>query len=322
MAVMSYLASPLWFLFLLAAGVEAWLQSRETPVYFFGDSLFPVWPISYTFELMTVLLVTLTILFLPKVLALVLLLREPDRWRLFGGRGRAAISVVLESLFSVVVAPVLMVFQTKFVAAILLRRNVGWPTQQREDRVTTWGESLRAHGSQLVLGVVAGLVTWFYVPGFFWWFTPVLAGLVLAVPVSVLTSRSDLGRAAARLGLFMSPEEVAPAPVVRRYRAIVEASGFPVPVERQEPPWFMALIDPRVHGLHRMQLSPDEPTRRQRHQLDGLMYTLIDQGEDALDVSERRAMLNNAICLKRIHIGLWSELPLQRLTAQGFGVRA
>jgi hypothetical protein len=51
------------------------------------------------------------------------------------------------------------------------------------------------------------------------------------------------------------------------------------------------------------------------------MYTLIDQGEEALDVSERRAMLSNATCLKRIHIGLWSELPLQRLTAQQSGVR-
>jgi len=313
MAVMSYLASPLWFLFLLAAGVEAWLQTRETPVYFFGDSLFPVWPISYTFELMTVLLVTLTILFLPKLLALVLLLRERERWRYFGGPGRATMSVILESLFSAIVAPVLMVFQTKFVAAILLRRNVGWPTQQREDRVTSWSEALRAHGSQLVLGVVAGLVTWFHVPGFFWWFTPVLAGLVLAVPVSVLTSRADMGRAAARLRLFMTPQEVAPAPVIRRYRAIIDAADVAGRVARREPLWLAALIDPRVYDLHRMQLPTDEPTRRQRHQLDGLMYTLIDQGEEALDVAERRAMIANATCLKRIHIGLWSELPLERL---------
>jgi membrane glycosyltransferase len=313
MAVMSYLASPLWFLFLLAAGVEAWLQTRETPVYFFGDSLFPVWPISYAFELMTVLLVTLTILFLPKLLALILLLREPDRWRHFGGPGRAALSVVLESLFSVVVAPVLMIFQTKFVAAILARRNVGWPTQQREDRVTTWSEALRAHGSQLLLGLVAGFVTWFYVPGFFWWFTPVLAGLLLAVPVSVLTSRSDLGRAAARLGLFLTPQEVAPAPVVRRYRAIVEGWDTAGLAVRQQPGWLAALVDPCVYELHRMQLPAEEPTRRQRHHLDGLMYTLIDQGEDAVEAVERRAMLSNATCLKRIHIGLWSELPLNRL---------
>jgi hypothetical protein len=65
-----------------------------------------------------------------------------------------------------------------------------------------------------------------------------------------------------------------------------------------------------------MQLPPDEPTRRQRHQLDGLMYTLIDQGEDALDIAERRAMIGNATCLKRIHIGLWSELPLERLAVE------
>jgi hypothetical protein len=64
-------------------------------------------------------------------------------------------------------------------------------------------------------------------------------------------------------------------------------------------------------------LPAQEPTRRQRHQLDGLMYTLIDQSDEALDVAERRAMITNAACLKRIHIGLWSELPLERLTAQG-----
>ena len=319
MAVMSYLASPLWFLFLLAAGVEAWLQSRETPVYFFGHSLFPVWPISYAFELMTVLLVTLFILFLPKLLALILLFREPARWRLFGGPLCATLSAIFESLFSVITAPVLMIFQTKFVAAILLRRNVGWPTQQREDRVTTWGEAIRTHGSQLLLGIGAGLVAWFYVPGFFWWFTPVIAGLVLAVPVSVFTSRSDLGEAAGRLDLFRTPEEVAPPEVIRRYLEIVDTAdktGAPGPDADGQPLWLAALLHPGVYALHRRLLPAGEPTRRQRHQLDGLMYTLVDQSDEALDDAERRAMITNASCLKRIHIGLWSELPLERLTAQ------
>ena len=313
MAVMSYLASPLWFLFLLAAGVEAWLQSRDTPVYFFGYSLFPTWPVSYAFELMTVLLVTLFILFLPKLLSLVLLVSEPLRRKKFGGGVRATVSATLESLFSVILAPVLMVFQTKFVAAILLRRTVGWPTQQRDDRVTTFGEAVRAHGSQFVLGIAAGLLTWFYVPGFFWWFTPVLAGLVLAVPVSMLTSRSDLGRGARRLGLFLTPEEVDPPDVIRRYHAILDEPGPAERLDAEQPLWLAALLDPHVYEMHRQMLQTDEPSRRQRHHLDGLMYTLIDQNEDALDVAERRAMIGNATCLKRIHIGLWSELPLQRL---------
>ncbi|MGH8195191.1 MAG: glucans biosynthesis glucosyltransferase MdoH [Woeseiaceae bacterium] len=317
MAVMSYLASPLWFLFLLATGVEAWLQSQETPVYFFGHSLFPVWPTSYAFELKTVLIVTLSILFLPKVLALLALVFEPRRWRLFGGPLRAAVSVILETLFSMIVAPVLMLFQSKFVTAILLHRNVGWPTQQRLDRVTTFGEAVRAHGSQVALGIAAGLLTWFYVPGFFWWFTPVLLGILLAIPVSMLSSRADLGFGARRAGLFLTPDEVQPAPVIRRYHEILEQQQPLAETGGTEPLWLAALLRPHLYSLHRRMLPDHEPTRRQRHELEGTMYTLIDESEGALTPAERRAMIANESCFRRIHIGLWSELPLERLTGSG-----
>src|SRR5690606_3236451 len=116
---------------------------------------------------------------------------------------------------------------------------------------TTWGEALRAHGSQLASGVGAGLLAWFYVPAFFWWFTPVLAGLVLAVPVSVITSRSDLGLAASRAGLFLTPEEVAPSEVVQRYREIVGRRTGGAAGTRERPPWFSALVHPRVYAMHR-----------------------------------------------------------------------
>src|SRR5690606_13221408 len=58
MGVMSYAASPLWFLFLVLTGTEAYIQTKTAPVYFFGETLFPVWPASYAFQLATVLLVT------------------------------------------------------------------------------------------------------------------------------------------------------------------------------------------------------------------------------------------------------------------------
>jgi membrane glycosyltransferase len=313
MALMSYLASPLWFLFLFAAGTEAWLQSREQPVYFFGYSLFPVWPTSYATELMTVLLVTLAILFLPKVLALVLLMRERRSWHLFGGRLRAATSVLLETLISVILAPVLMLFQTKFVGAILLRRNVGWPAQRRADHGTTVREALGAHGWQTLTGIIAGLVCWFYVPDFFWWFTPVLAGLLLAIPFSMLTSRASVGKRARRAGLFVSPQEVAPAAVVRRYQEIIATETSLQPQDRTQSMWMAPLLHPPTFALHRRMLPGDEPSRREQHYVDGLMYALIDQPGVDLDVGEKRAMLANAHCLDRIHTGLWTELPVPRL---------
>jgi membrane glycosyltransferase len=313
MALMSYLASPLWFLFLFATGAEAWLQSREQPVYFFGHSLFPVWPTSYATELMTVLLVTLTILFLPKVLALVLLMRERRSWHLFGGRLRAATSVLLESLVSAIMAPILMLFQTKFVAAILLRRNVGWPPQRRADHGTTFREALGAHGWQTLTGIGAGLVCWLYVPAFFWWFTPVLAGLLLAVPFSMVTSRVRAGKLARRAGLFVSPQEVAPAPVVRRYREIIATETSLQPQDRTQSMWMAPLLHPPTFALHRRMLPGDEPSRREQHYVDGLMYALIDQPGIELDAGEKRAMLANPHCLDRVHTRLWTELPVPRL---------
>ncbi len=314
MGVMSYLASPLWFLFLAAAGVEAWSQSRETPVYFFGRSLFPIWPASYTFELMTVLLVTLSILFLPKLLALAQLLSDRSRWERFGGPWRAAASVVLETLFSMLAAPVLMLFQTKFVIAILLRRSIGWPAQQRVDRSTTLTEAMVAHGSHVVLGVAAGALTWRYVPSFFWWFTPVLAGMLLAPVVSMLTSRADIGIGTRRRGLFITPQEVAPDAVVRRFRELTGEEPREDEVSQLQPLWLAALLHPRIHAMHRDMLPPEEPTRHQRHHLQGLMYFLADQSADTLTPEERRAMISNPECLRRIHIGLWAELSMERIT--------
>jgi membrane glycosyltransferase len=44
------------------------------------------------------------------------------------------------------------------------------------------------------------------------WLSPVLAGLVIAVPLAALSGRADLGLAVRRHGWFLVPEEMAPPP--------------------------------------------------------------------------------------------------------------
>ena len=47
---------------------------------------------------------------------------------------------------------------------------------------------------------VWGAFMWQLEPTLFWWFTPVLAGMVLSIPLSVLTSRRSLGARARQAG--------------------------------------------------------------------------------------------------------------------------
>ncbi|MGE0385731.1 MAG: glucans biosynthesis glucosyltransferase MdoH [Gammaproteobacteria bacterium] len=307
MGVMSYLASPLWVFFLAIAGVEAYIRSRQEVVYFFGQNLFPTWPISYRFEMATVLLVTLAMLFLPKLMALVLLAFDHRRLRLYGGLVPATASALLESLFATLLAPVLAMFQTKFVFAILMRRTIGWPAQQRGDHATGLSEALSAHAEHVVAGVVTGLLTWFYVPGFFWWFTPVLAGLLLAVPMSMLTSRSSIGRAARGLRLFMIPEETDRPDVLQRldrHLEALEANAAPAAM----PPWRQAVVDPAIHALHMSMLGAEPLSRRRRHYLRGLALHYIDDGPDTLKPAERRELISSRGPLADLHAYAWAHL--------------
>ena len=80
--------------------------------------------------------------------------------------------------------------------------------------MTSFKEAALAHGGHTLIGLVVGLLSYQYVPAFFWWLTPVLLGLVLSVPVSMLSSSIALGQRAREMGLFLTPEETAPPAVL------------------------------------------------------------------------------------------------------------
>ena len=307
MGVMSYLASPLWLVFLVITGVAAYFQSQVEPVYFFGDNFLPVWPETFTVEMTTVLWVTLAMLFLPKGLALLLLAAKPELCVQYGGLPRASLSVLLESLFSVLSAPVLMLFQSKFVLAILLRQNVGWPPQQRGDHQTGFAEAFGAHLPHTLVAAVVGFVTYTYVPSFFWWFTPVLAGLALSIPVSMITSRVSLGQFAQRVGIFLTPEESSKPRVLQLLDdnlAAAESAGSHVPAGGDL--WYRAMVEPRAYSLHASLLPDETPNRRRRHYLEGLIFQLQDDGAHTLKANEKRALVSHREGLYELHTMLWA----------------
>jgi len=305
MGIMSYVSSPLWLLFLLFTGFEAYVQSQTVPVYFFGDNFYPVWPESYAVEMTTVLLVTLAMLFLPKGLGLLLVYFRPKVAKAYGGYWRITLSVILESLFSMLTAPILMLYQSKFVVAILLRKSVGWPTQNRDDHRLSLREATLAHGGQTLVGVIAGLLSYQYIPSFFWWFTPVLAGLFLAVPLSMMSSSTWLGVLARRLGFFLTPEEFAPPPVIRYLKENLEQAEASADADAGCE--YGKLMDPGMCAVH-MALLPQRPvSKRRRYELKALVYRVIEEGPEKLSPAEKRALVADPESLQRLHTLAWSR---------------
>jgi len=306
MGIMSYLSSPLWLLFLLVTGFEAYVQSQTVPVYFFGDNIFPVWPESYAVEMTTVLLVTLAMLFAPKLLGLLLLFIRRRQVRAYGGYIRVMLSVFFESVFSVLTAPVLMLYQSKFVVAILLRRSIGWPPQNRGDHRLSLKEATLAHGSQTLIGIAAGAASYVYIPSFFWWFTPVLLGLVLAIPVSIFSSSTKLGLLTRRLGLFLTPAESDPPRVVQLLHENLARMADQA-AEARSAGEHGRVLDPGVCALH-LALLPNRPIKkRHRHELKALVYRLVEEGPEQLSTLDKRTLISDPETLMRLHTLAWSR---------------
>ncbi|HEY6453159.1 MAG TPA: glucans biosynthesis glucosyltransferase MdoH [Steroidobacteraceae bacterium] len=212
--ILSYVTSPMWLLVLILSSIVTSIQAVTGHQYFQpgAHSLFPSWPQYRNGEIAVLLSMTITILMLPKLLGATLALRERAMRAAYGGARRLIGGVLLEQAMSMLLAPTMMLFHTSFVLRALLGRSVGWDAQPRGDRGISWREALLRHKWHLALGLVWGGAILALAPKFIWWMMPVLAGMLIAVPFTVLTSRSSLGRALRARGWLLTPEETAPPP--------------------------------------------------------------------------------------------------------------
>ena len=208
MGILAYLASPLWLAMLMLSSAMVVDQHIVGDI-FFGPTrtLFPQWPQYHWPEIHGLLGLTIVLLLGPKLLALALRLGSTRNARRFGGRLALIASFLIETAFSTLLAPVMMLFHTTFMIQIVGGNAVGWPPQARGDRGMDWKQALRRHVGHVVFGLLALAALGAVVPDYVPWILPVVLGLLLSVPLAVLSSRRAVGLAARRLRLFEIPEE-------------------------------------------------------------------------------------------------------------------
>lgn len=247
----AYLTAPLWLLFLLL-GMLISLQARFVrPEYFpKGFSLFPTWPAQDPVLAVWVFVATMGLLLLPKLLSLVLLWRWRSMRRQFGGAVRALAGVLAEIAVSALMAPVMMIFQSIAVFEILAGRDAGWQTQRRDDGIVERRELYRKYGIPTLCGVTMAAGAYAVSLPLLLWMSPVIAGLLFAVPIGALTAKTASGK------LFATPEEREPPPVLRRANELSASADLvikPALVELRE--------DSALLAFHVAQLPPARAAR-------------------------------------------------------------
>ena len=183
LGICGYLAGPLWLAFLLTFNWICWFHKHtglsEITVRAFTRYL---GNLSAPAHALLIFVICMVVIMLPKALALIDLSYDSERRRAFGGLARATTSVFCETIFSTLQAPLLMLWHTGFVVINLLGVSTGWWTQKRAADGTPWTYAIRRHWGHTLIGLVWGAFMWWLGSSLFWWFTPMLAGMILSFP--------------------------------------------------------------------------------------------------------------------------------------------
>ncbi|MBK1617264.1 glucan biosynthesis glucosyltransferase H [Lamprobacter modestohalophilus] len=224
LAVMMFLASPAWVLLMLV-GVLRLGFGEAGPVYLPapGVALFAL---------------VMAMVFAPKLATIVDALSTRAGRQRYGGSLRLIVGSLAEVGFSTLLAPIMAIAHSLFLLGLLFGRAVVWEAQRRVTHGVHPLEALRRLWPQTLFGVFGFAWLALHAPPGALVISPFFVGALLAVPIAVSSAAPALGRLVTRVGLWRTPDEVEPAPLVRAVKpdlaaAVARPTGAPLAALRE-----------------------------------------------------------------------------------------
>jgi len=224
LAILMYVAGPAWLLFMLTGLAKAmsigfgWGSAADNA----GAAAWDPTAVALGIGLFAIMM---TVNLTPKIAGLIDVALRPELRRAYGGWRMLGLSTLAELGFALVLGPAMAVAQTVFIAGLPFGRMVRWEAQRRSDHSVALVDAIRGLWPQCLLGLLmlAGFAS--AMPSVLPWTLPVVAGLLLAIPLAWASARPALGRLVTRMGLCAVPEERAAPLTVQLAGYLPRADG-------------------------------------------------------------------------------------------------
>ena len=308
MGILGYLASPLWFAFLVVS-MLLFNKHKQTglsiiPVDGLFNHLLP--GLSVSIQGVLLFAGTMGVLFAPKLLVLFQAILSPRFRRSFGGLQPILSGVLIETLVSTLVAPIFMLFHSKFLVWTFLGKSVRWDAQVRGSAGTSWKAAAKAHSGQCLIGCIWGGLALMLDRSLFLWMLPVLLGMIFSIPISVYTSRSSWSQPLLRLRLLLTPDDTGRPweldEISHRREQIVPL----VPTSTELAPFegiSRAIVDPYVNAVH-VTLQNAESSKAEG--LEMLADRLAGMGPECLTPVQTQSLMASPDHMLALHRRIWT----------------
>jgi membrane glycosyltransferase len=202
LAIQMFIGSPAWIGLLVLGTLAA--ACADTPAGFIRPDAG-----------MALFVCVMVMWFSPKIASAIHVLLEPDLRRGSGGAGLFIFNYAIETLYSILLCPILWVGHTIFLVGLLFGREIGWIGQTRDDHAVPFMLALKNLWVHTLLGAAALAVLAVMQPAAIPYALFLAGGPALAIPFALVTAWPAFGSFAVRTGIGRLPEEVERPAVLR-----------------------------------------------------------------------------------------------------------
>lgn len=198
LAIAMFLGSPAWIILIFFCTIA--ISLSITPAALVNIDYFS-----------SLLIVTLIMWYLPKIAGAINVLLQTSKSKLFGGRWRFCINLILEMVFSLLMTPITWLNHTIFILSLAFEKKGGWSGQSRDDHSISVAHAVNQFWPHTILGLGLSSLLYFNHPDALPYGILFFGGLLFSIPLVVITSQPWLGRLMIRYRLLSLPEEIIPA---------------------------------------------------------------------------------------------------------------
>lgn len=172
--------------------------------------------------------------FAPKIASIVDVLLRRSARRSYGSAVAFVLNVTSETLFMVLLSPVIALTHTIFLIRLFVFRRGGtWNSQTRESHAVPWRLAFAKLWPQTIAGCTVLAVVIMKAPNDIGWALLGTTGLILAAPFAVATASPLLGSLFARIGIGRIPEEnEVPAALLPLHLPAIESNAPVARIQR------------------------------------------------------------------------------------------
>jgi membrane glycosyltransferase len=199
-AILMFLGSPAWIGLLVLGTIGVVRAERPSAFIAPGTGL-------------AVLLIVLVMWFAPKIATVIDALTRAQARKRYGGGRRFLVNVFTETIFFLMLSPIMWFAHTVFLATLVLGGSVGWGGQARDDHAVPLPLAVAKLWPQMALGWACLATLAAAAPAAIPCALLIAGGLAFAVPLCVITANPAVGAALLRAGIGRLPEETEPSPL-------------------------------------------------------------------------------------------------------------